>query len=239
MRLNEVTRHEFTKTVEPIVISNKNFNKIFGIGYNKTGTKTLEIVLELYGYHLPGQHEQEIRLSRSTFQTNYEEMASFCLNFDAFQDMPFSQGLTYVAADAMFPNSKFILTERPATEWYRSLCSFHTKIFNLDDVSKLTEADVLEKFNYLYPGYDHSNKERLLSSFENNSTKVNWDKLYDADWYIDMYTRRNEEIKRYFMKAPEKLLVIDVTQEKTTEKICRFLNIPIEFVIEMPKINQT
>ena len=65
------------------------------------------------------------------------------------------------------------------------------------------------------------------------------DKLYDADWYIDMYTRRNEEIKRYFMKAPKKLLVIDVTQEKTTEKICRFLNIPTKYIINMPHSNET
>ena len=79
----------------------------------------------------------------------------------------------------------------------------------------------------------------MLSSFENNSTKVNWDKLYDEDWYIDMYTRRNEEIKRYFMGASEKLLVIDITQETTTEKICRFLNVPTEYIIDMPHNNKT
>ena len=234
-----MTPQEFTKAVQPRVIANKNFSKIFVIGFNKTGTTTLETALRLYGYHLPSQHQQEIRLSKSTFHTNYEEMTSFCTNYDAFQDMPFSQGLTYVAADAIFPNSRFILTERPATAWFKSMCKFHKKVFNLDDVTKLTEKDVLEKLTYLYPEYSHSNKERILSSFENNSMKVNWEKLYDADWYIDMYERRNEEIKRYFMKAPEKLLVIDVTQEKTTEKICRFLNIPIECVIDMPHSNKT
>ena len=234
-----MTPQEFTKAVQPRVIANKNFNKIFCIGYNKTGTTTLETVLRLYGYNMPSQQQQEIRLSKSTFNTDYGELTSFCSNYDAFQDMPFSQGLTYVAADAIFPNSKFILSERPDASWYKSLCNFHNKIFKSDDLSKLTEADVLKKFTYLYPGYVHSQKERLLSSFENNSTKVNWGKLYDADWYIDMYTRRNEEIKRYFMKAPEKLLVIDVTQEKTTEKICRFLNIPNEYIINMPHINKT
>lgn len=234
-----MTPQEFTKSVQPRVIANKNFNKIFCIGYHKTGTTTLETVLRLYGYNVPNQQQQEIRLTKSTFNTNYDELTSFCSNYDAFQDMPFSQGLTYVAADAIFPNSKFILSERPANSWYKSMCKFHEKTNKLDDISKLTETDILEKFTYLYPGYAHSNRERLLSSFENNSTKVNWDKLYDADWYIDTYTRRNEEIKRYFMKAPEKLLIIDVTQEKTTEKICHFLNIPTECIIDMPQSNKT
>ena len=68
---------------------------------------------------------------------------------------------------------------------------------------------------------------------------MNWDKLYKKDWSSDMYTRRNEEIKRYFMNAPEKLLVIDVTEEHTTEKICNFLNIPSACVISMPHRNKT
>jgi hypothetical protein len=234
-----MTPREFTKAVQPRVIANKNFEKLFCIGYNKTGTTTLETILRIYGYNMPNQQQQEIRLSKSTFATNYSELTSFCANYDAFQDMPFSQGLTYVAADAIFPNSKFILSERPADAWYKSMCKFHEKILNIDDVSKLTEKDVIEKFTYLYPGYSYSKKRRLLSSFEYNSSKVHWEKLYDRDWYIDMYQRRNEEIKRYFMNIPEKLLVIDVTQEKTTRKICEFLNIPIECVIGMPHSNKT
>ena len=234
-----MNRQEFTRAVMPMVIANKKFNKIFCIGYNKTGTTTLESVLRLYGYSMPDQVRQEIRLTNSVFSTNYAELTSFCADYDAFQDLPFSQGLTYVAADALFPNSKFILSERPARSWYNSMCKFHKKTFKLDDVTQLTEKDVIEKFTYLYPGYTHSNKKRLLSSFENDESQVHWDKLYDPDWYMNMYKRRNQEIKRYFMQAPEKLLVVDITQEKTTKKICEFLNIPNEFVIEIPHSNKT
>lgn len=230
---------ELTKIVRKNVLDNKNFNKIFCIGYNKTGTSTLETVLKLYGYNLPNSHDQQRRLSGPSFSTDYSQLAQFCSQYDAFQDMPFSQGLTYVAADALFPDSKFILSERSAESWFNSVCNFHKKVFGLDDLSALTEKDVLEKFIYLYPGFYHSNKKRLLSTFNKNTMKVNWDKLYNKDWYIDMYTRRNEEIKRYFMNAPEKLLVIDVTEEYTTEKICNFLNIPSAYVISMPHRNKT
>ena len=37
----------FTESVRPIVLSRKNFNKIFGIGYNKTGTNSLSYTLDL------------------------------------------------------------------------------------------------------------------------------------------------------------------------------------------------
>ena len=234
-----MTPKEFTKAVMPRVISNKNFNKIFCVGDNKTGTTTLQTILSLYSYKMPNQHEQEIRLSGPTFSTNYVELRHFCANYDAFQDMPFSQGLTYVAADVLFPNSKFILTERTPDAWFHSICNFHKKIWKLDDLSALTEKDVLEKFNYLYPGYAHMNLNRFLSSFKGSSRTVNWDKLYDFEFYTDMYQRRNEEIKRYFMNASEKLLVIDVTKENTTRSICDFLNIPLEFVIDMPHSNKT
>ena len=153
--------------------------------------------------------------------------------------MPFSQGLTYVAADALLPDSKFILSERPADSWFNSVCNFHKKVFGLDDLSTLTEKDALEKFIYLYPGFYHSNMKRILSTFNKNIMNVNWDKLHAADWYIDMYTRRNEEIKRYFMNAPDKLLVVDVTAEDTTTKICNFVNIPSAYVISMPHRNKT
>jgi hypothetical protein len=235
----KMTPQEFTNAVLPSVIANKNFNKIFGIGYNKTGTTTLQTILKLYGYKLPKQQEQEIRLSKSTFSTDYTELKRFCAEYDAFQDMPFSQDLTYVAADALFPNSKFILTERPADAWFKSMCNFHKKVFKINDLSKLTEKDVIEKFIYLYPGYSHSNKERLLSSFKDELRIVSWKKLYDYDYYTNMYTRRNEEIKRYFMNSKSKLLVIDLTKDKTTKRICEFINISLEYSIDMPHSNKT
>ena len=74
----------------------------------------MQKVLKLHGYNLPNQQEQERQLSKPVFENNYTELIEFCKEYDAFQDMPFSQGLTYVAADALFPNSKFILTEREA-----------------------------------------------------------------------------------------------------------------------------
>lgn len=230
---------DFTKAVRSIVLARKNFNKIFCIGNNKTGTTTMKEVLKTYGYSLPNQQEQEVRLTKSVFSTDYTEFQRFVSGFDAFQDMPFSQGLTYVAADTLFPNSRFILTERRPEEWYSSLVNFHKKVFKLSDLKNLTEHDVYQKFVYLYPGYSHENIAIFLMTFTGGKAEIRWDLLYDKDYYIAMYETRNTEIKRYFANAAGKLLVIDVTKERDTSRLCEFLNIPEDMVIEMPHANKT
>ena len=40
-------------------------------------------------------------------------------------------------------------------------------------------------------------------------------------------------------KMPEKLLVLDISQEDNTSSICRFLNIPRELVVGMPHENKS
>lgn len=232
-----IKSEEFRKALVINAIANKSFNKIFCIGYNKTGTTTLEETLRFYGYSLPLQKQQEARLSKNVFDTNYVEFLSFVQRYDAFQDMPFSQGLTFVAADALFPNSKFILSVRDSEAWFQSLKLFHMKKNGIDS-TKISEKDILEKFTYLYDGYGYENKKRFLTTFKNNKYLVDWTKLYDQKYYIEQYEQRNNLIQKYFVNAPNKLLVIDVTKEATTEKLCEFLNIPKEFVIAMPQRNK-
>lgn len=220
------------------MLANKSFNKIFCIGYNKTGTTSLEYMLRLYGYSVPNQQDQEIRLTRNVSQTNYTQFVEFISDFDAFQDRPFSEGLTYVAANALFPNSKFILSIRDSDAWFNSLTSFHRKIYGID-TSAVSEQDIYEKCNYLFKDYFYSNKKRFLTRYKNGQSFVDWSKLYDKDYYIQQYEQRNEQIIKYFINAPEKLLIIDVTKEKSTEKLVEFLNIPKELVIDMPHRNKT
>ena len=221
------------------VISNKNFNKIFGIGFNKTGTTTLEKILQCYGYKMPNQQEQESRLTKQTYQTNYSELKDFCSRFDAFQDLPFSQGFTFIVADSLFPNSKFILTERDSESWYNSMKTYYLRNY-LDNISKpICEKDVKGKYKYLYSGYLDISNEYLLTTFEGNQKKVCWDKFFDKDYYISAYEQRNQDVKKYFASSPQKLLVIDITKEEDTSKICDFLNIPEQFIFETIHENQT
>lgn len=219
-------------------IGNKSFNKIFCIGYNKTGTTTLAATLCMYGYRLPKQKEQEFRLTKNVFETNYEEFKNFVSKYEAFQDMPFSQGMTFVAADALFPDSKFILSVRESNQWFDSLISFTQKKYGVNLID-INEKTVRQKFNYLYEGYDYENQKRLLTEFNGAESFQDWEKIFDRSYYIEQYERRNKFIKEYFINSPKKLLEIDVTKEATTERICEFLGVANEYIIEMPHKNKT
>lgn len=230
--------HQFRRMVAPIVQAQKSFNKIFCIGQNKTGTTSLEALLMLYGYRLPTQAVQEKKVTRQAFLGNYRPLNDFVPHYDAFQDQPFSQGDIYIAADCLFPGSKFILTYRDSDAWFDSLCRFHSQLFGVKDINAVTEEDVL-KFDYLYPGYCHETVKQLLTVYERGQVKVRWDLLYDRAFYIEMYERRNAAIRCYFAERPEDFLAIDFTEQRTSEEICQFLNIPEEFTIEVPHLNRT
>lgn len=228
---------EFRRRVGPSVIAHKRFNKLFCIGWNKTGTTTLEAVLRAYGYQMPNQQVQELRLTLPVFRCDYTELRRFVDRYDAFQDLPFSQGEAYAAVDALFPDSRFILSERDPDVWFESMLRFHKQVFRLDTLHGLTEQDVLTRFKYLFPGYMHARMKRLLTRFEGDRPVVHWDLLHDKDFFVAEYLARNQRIKCHFQDCPERLLVIDVTQEPTTHRLCEFLQIPTELAFAMPRLN--
>ena len=93
--------------------------KVFGIGFHKTGTKSLAAALQRLGYRVTGSnavHDPDIasRVLDLAF-----ELAE---QFDAFQDNPWP--LLYREMDARYPGSHFILTTRPTDKWIRSVSHY-------------------------------------------------------------------------------------------------------------------
>ena len=106
----------------------KNKTKIFCVGYNKTGTTSLGASLKQIGFNVAPQIPQEKQLTATLRNGNTAPFIEFCNKYDAFQDLPFSYGNTYVQADCLFPGSKFILSIRNSEEWYESLVNFHLRL---------------------------------------------------------------------------------------------------------------
>ena len=89
--------------------------KVFGIGFHKTGTKSLAAALRQLGYRVTGPNGAH----SPTIRDDYLELAlRVAEQYDAFQDNPWP--LVYREMDARFPGSKFILTVRPMAEWIGS-----------------------------------------------------------------------------------------------------------------------
>jgi len=219
--------------------SRKRYNKIFCIGHNKTGTTSLNEVFKIYGLNVPDQGKQERMTTPSVFARDYSKLRKFVQKYDAFQDLPFSEGLTYVACDALFPNSKFILTVRSDDAWYKSLYNFHRKGFSFESKDHIDEAFFRDKNLYLEKNYVYEWKKRFLTHARDLKACTDWSLLYDEEYYKEAYNRRNAEIIKYFAGREDDLLVIDVTEEKDTSRICDFLGIDRSRIVPMPHKNKT
>ena len=94
--------------------------KVFGIGFQKTGTTTLGVVLDKLGYRLAGFHEFRELASRD--KLSFEEVEACALEIaakvDAAKDSPWP--ILYKSLDKAFPGSKFIHVIRDPQAWINS-----------------------------------------------------------------------------------------------------------------------
>lgn len=90
-------------------------NKVFGIGFHKTGTSSLGHALTLLGYRVCAQFGV---LDPDIAQNALPMALKLAQEYDAAQDNPWP--ILYQELDQHFPGSKFILTVRPAERWISS-----------------------------------------------------------------------------------------------------------------------
>lgn len=160
--------------------------------------------------------------------------------YDAFQDVPFSIKSTYAQVDALFPESKFILTHRDPEVWFNSVLNYAKKTMKVSKNRAITREN-MASVPYLYPGFREFNAEANYLAEVDDTLKLsrNWSLLYDKDRYIEIYTQRNKAVVRHFSERPDDLLVIDITREKNTQKIVDFLCLPKKLVTAVPHLNKT
>ncbi len=93
-----------------------NTPKVFGIGFQKTGTSSIKRALRQLGYRVAtalGVHDPHIA------RDVYDLAFGLLDRYDAFQDNPWA--ILYKELDEWCPGSKFILTVRPAEKWIQSV----------------------------------------------------------------------------------------------------------------------
>ncbi len=235
----------YQMTARRALLSRRAYSKVFGIGAHKTGTTSLATVFKLCGLAMGDQVEGELT-SYSARRGDFKKLIDYVQRAEAFQDSPFADGVTYANLDALFPGSKFILTVRPAEDWFRSFSRFTAKRYGILEGGTIARAHV-EADDYLFPGYV---LEMHASSYLTapadaagapvGGLSVAWDKLFDRGHYIACYERRNAAIRDYFKHRPEQLLEIDVTTESNIDRIAAFLGLPDAFrEVPMPHENRT
>ena len=227
------------------LLSRRTYNKVFGIGAHKTGTTSLASVYSLCGLTVGDQVEGELT-GYSARRGQFQKLIDYVQRADAFQDSPFADAAVYGALDALFPGSKFILTVRPAQDWFRSFQRFTARRYGLPEDGRITLAH-MEADDYLFPGYvAEMHASTYLTTPPDYSGRgpaepaVHWDKLFDRDHYIAIYEARNAAVREHFKHRPEQLLEIDLTAEAKIDRIAAFLEMPDAFrEVPMPHENKT
>lgn len=235
----------YQTTARRALISRRTYNKVFGIGAHKTGTTSLATVFRLCGLAVGDQAEGELA-GYSARRGDFRKLVDYVQKAEAFQDSPFADGAVYANLDALFPGSKFILTVRPAEDWFRSFSRFTAKRYGVPEGGAITRTHV-EADDYLFPDYVlETHASSYLASPPDYSgaaaaeLDIAWDKLFDRDHYIACYERRNAAIRDYFKHRPDQLLEIDVTAESKIDRFAAFLGLPDAFrEVPMPHENRT
>ena len=89
---------------------------IIGVGFQKTGTKSLRAALQFMGYRV---RDTSKKVLFPILRGNYKKVLKMLEGYDAVGDTPWY--MIYQKLDELVPNSKFILTIRDEEAWYRSV----------------------------------------------------------------------------------------------------------------------
>ncbi|MCX7549378.1 sulfotransferase family protein [Xanthomarina sp. F2636L] len=136
--------------------------KVFILGFQKTGTTSLEHALQNLGYRVYGGDKNLMKF------TNSEDLKAYIketlVNWDAVQDMPWP--LFYRELFELYPDAKYILTIRDTDKWIRSVVTYFASI-RIPLHKKIYGVPCAEGFENRYIElYEQSNKE-ILDFFKN------------------------------------------------------------------------
>ena len=199
-------------------------SKVFGIGFPKTATTSLEVALSHLGYRVCRGHwanNHTYWLMALYRHGDYDEIARFARNWDAFADAPWGGSDLYVYLADKFPESKFICTIRDPEQWYESF----VKNFTRHDSNRRTVFETFYKIG------KHGAAYWFKWMFDIEDLVDNKQKI------LDVYTRRNDQILAFFEGRPGRLLTLDVTKNNGWGTLCEFLEKP-EPEIPFPFLNK-
>jgi hypothetical protein len=172
-----------------------NRSKVFGIGFHKTGTTTLGVALEQFGYRVchgaaPVRaalgHRRMLDLLHAMDLDRIMTVATW---FDAFEDNPWF--VLYRDLDERFPGSKFILTTRDDDSWLDSSLRYYGG----------SESDLR---SWIYGVGSPVGNEAL---------------------YLERYRRHNREVRAHFVQRPADLLIVDWQLGQGWNELSTFLGL--------------
>lgn len=157
-------------------------DRVFCIGWHKTGTTTLGVALIELGYNVMGAR---MDLAQKLLEGKLEEVLSEADQVTALQDIPWAA--LFIELDQRYPGSKFILTVRDEEKWIKSAMNhFGEKYYELHEW--LYGVGVLRGNEKIYVDRFRSHYQEVKKYFENRADDLlvmdvtkgdGWEKLCD------------------------------------------------------------
>lgn len=164
-------------------------NKIFIIGFNKTGTRTLHNYFMKNGY--PSLHWEYGRLAKK-IKYNYDNNLLLLTGYDQYKiysdmedyiNLNYAHVMYFKELDKDYPNSKFILNIRNIDNWIKSrnlhmngkysdyLC-YRMKI-SKEEINKKWKDDFYNHHKNVIKYFKNTNKLLIFNIEEDNIEKLN------------------------------------------------------------------
>ena len=134
--------------------------KVFIIGFQKTGTTSLDLALQRLGYRVLGVDKNLLKCPNKEALHHY--ILKTLEEYDAVQDMPWP--LYFMDLYELYPNAKFILTRRTADDWYKSVVKFFGSI-RIPFHKKIYHVPCAEGYEEEYKALYNSNNMKIVDFF--------------------------------------------------------------------------
>lgn len=187
-------------------------NKIFCIGFNKTGTTSLVEFLKSMKYKIFPENIV-FKEGSSYFEDfkngNYSKLYNLIENYDVFKDRPWNQNDFYKNLSELYPTAKFILTTRDVDDWWESYQRWDKKI----KLREMWYYKLVSQTCYMVDSFlDYPNESK------------------------EIYIKRNNEILEYF-KNNERFLELPLKSNDKLEMLSNFLD--NKKIKKYPHLNKT
>ena len=200
------------RNFEQLVTLNPLPTRIFGIGFQRTGTLSLHQALQILSYD--SAHWESADFAQSVWREMNRWGSSRTLErYYALTDNPIP--ILYEKLDQAYPGSKFILTVRNTDEWLASIEKFWTYEGN----PRRWTWDI-DRFSHKMHGMIYGRAD------------------FDPETFRTRYNRHNLEVVSYFGNRHD-LLIMDMSRGGLGwPELCGFLNVPIPKV-PYPQANRS
>jgi len=199
--------------------------KIFCVSMQRNGTSSVGDFLEQYGLKRIGspisnKKRWPIKWLQGDFESIFNDKDF--IDVDILEDDPWWFPEFYKYVFHRFPGSKFILLNRDADAWFKSMVR-HSNGFSIGQTelhAKLYRRE--NEFNWL--------KENIADFGQNRSQEM---VLYDkAQHYKAVYEQYNREVKAFFNAvSPDALFSEQLNDKDLWPKLAKWLKIPSSYSI--------